>query len=381
MHRVRSSDVGRLSLLTGICVPSFSSFVEAHGQPLLDLSLYVSSQNYVSATRPAYAPILPWPSQWITPPNRRAAARLRTQHLGLSSLDVDAPDTASNKTTDTPGADQIPASLLRRPVGETVTSLLTSPQHRSNIRLHTLARRFLQPLQDLLGKQDFFFYSGTRPSSLDCLAVAYLALALFPDLPQPWLADSVRTGFGRLGAYVHNLAASFFGGAVSVEQALLAGVATTDRDGDTTEAERDRTKRAPVQGSLPWKAPERGGLLAIGSLVVENVLDSIPLVDQLRASNRLARAAKDSRTMTEEEKKQVQAIATARRRELFSQVLTVGAGVSAFVGYLFYNGILALSTGEEEGEEGPEKRNLADMGEAGAMLAMANYTAGAAPTG
>lgn len=350
---------------------SFSSFIEAHGQPLLDLSLYVSSQNYASATRPAYAPILPWPSQWITPPRRRAAARARTRHLGLSALDVDSPDNKSTDNNNTPGAEQIPASLLRRP-RETLTSLLSDPQHKHHIRLHTLTGRFLQPLQDLLGTKTFFF-AGERPSSLDCLAVAYLALALFADLPQPWLAESITTGFGRLGGYVHNLVGRFFGGAVSVEEALLAGVDSAEQGG----AEADRDQRARGKGALPWKAPERGGLLAIGSLVLENVLDSIPLVDQLRASNRLSRAAEENSSMTEEEKKQVQAIAAARRRELFSQVVTVGAGVSAFVGYLVYNGVISLSTGEEEVEEGWEKRSLADMGEAGAMLAMANYTDGA----
>lgn len=164
---------------------------------------------------------------------------------------------------------------------------------------------------------------------------------------------------------------------MSVEQALVAAGSSAEQDKAEAEAEAEKNQRAHEKGALPWRAPERGGLLAIGSLVLENVLDSIPLVDQLRASNRLSRAANESGYMPEEEKKQVQAVATARRRELFSQVVTVGAGLSAFVGYLFYNGIISLSTDNGE-EEGGEKRNLADMGEAGAMLAMANYTDGAA---
>ena len=180
----------------------------------------------------------------------------------------------------------------------------------------------------------------------------------------------MRTDFGRLGGYVHNLVGAFFGGSVSVEQALGAGIASAGLL-NKTDAERHRLARERVL--LPWKAPERGGLWTIGSLVLENVLDSVPLVDQLRASNRLSRATRESSYLTEEEKKQVRAAAAARRRELFSQVLAVGAGVSAFVGYLFYNGIVSFSTSEEE--EGVDKRSLADMGEAGAMLAMASYTA------
>lgn len=74
--------------------------------------------------------------------------------------------------------------------------------------------------------------------------------------------------------------------------------------------------------------------------------------------------------MTEQEKQQVQAIATTRRKELFSQIVTVGTGISAFVGYLFYTGIISLS---DEEEEFSEKNSLSDLGEAGALLAMADY--------
>jgi len=341
----------------------FSSFVEAHGQSLIDLSLYVSSQNYVSSTRPAYSSILQWPTQWITPPKRRAAAKTRTQHLGLSSLDVDTASDASKKSTNTPGSEQIPDSLMRRSK-ETVTSLLSQPHHKSHFRLDALTRNFLEPLQDLLGKGSFFF-SDEQPSSLDCLTLGYLALALFPELPQPWLADIMRAKFGRLCAYVHNRRGTFFGGPVSVEDALSVGDDSAGKD----EAEVERTKRVKDKGALPWMTPERGGLITIGSLLLDNILDSIPLVDQLRASNRLARAAEDS-DMTDQEKEQIRAIASARRRELFSQIITVGAGISAFVGYLFYTGIVSLPSDEAEMSE---KRGLADMGEAGAMLAMANY--------
>ncbi len=335
---------------------------------MTDLSLYVSSRNYASATRPAYASILTWPNQWITPSNRRAAAQARTQHLGLSAWNLDAPDDVSVKPHDPSGADRIPESLPRRPPAsrKSVTSLLSEPQHQHRFRLQALTRRFLQPLQDRLGKKSFLL-SDDAPVSVDCWAVAYLSLALYPALPEPWLADLMRSEFGRLCAYVHHLRDMFFGGPVRVEDAL------DGRDGDAATDDRveaERNARARGKGTLPWKAPERGGLMAIGSLLVTNVVDSIPLVDQFRATNRLARAADDG-DLNETEKTQLRAVATARRKELVAQIVTVGAGLSGFVGYLFYAGILSLSSEEEVEED--EKQNLADMGEAGAMLAMADY--------
>ena len=357
----------------------FSSFVEAHGQPLLDLSLYVSSQNYTSATRPAYSSILSWPAQWIVPPDRRAAAKLRTRHLGLSSLDVDTPssDNASSKskTGTTPGSDQIPPSLRTRP-RETPTSLLSAPQAASNIRLHALTDTFLRPLQDLLGTKRYFFSSSDRrkAGSLDCLTFGYLALALYPDLPQPWLADILRDRYGRLCGYVHDLRASFFGGPVSVQDALLDAAAVT--------TEQDRRSERHI---LPFVAPSTGSLLDISALLLTNVLDSVPVLSQLRASNRLTRAATDDdggddgNDMSGSERAQLLAIATARRKELVAQILTVGAGVGAFVGYLFYTGIVALPTfeGQGQGEAALQgRRNLGDMGEAGAMLAMAGHVDG-----
>lgn len=366
MYSVRTRLLVRLPCVQsadGLHYCSFSSFIEANGQPLIDLSLYVSSQNYINSTRPAYSSILQWPNQWITPPKCRAAAKARTQHLGLSSLDVDTASDASKPKSDRPGSEQIPESLVRRSK-ETVTSVLSQPHHKSYIRLDALACNCLEPLQELLSRKSFFF-SDEQPSSLDCLALGYLALALYPELSQPWLADIMRSKFGRLCAYVHHLQRRFFGGPVSVEDAMYTEDDTAGKD----EAQVERSKRARGKGTLPWSAPERGGLLVIGSLLLDNVLDSIPLIGQIRASNRLTRAAEDS-DMTEQEKQQVQAIATTRRKELFSQIVTVGTGISAFVGYLFYTGIISLS---DEEEEFSEKNSLSDLGEAGALLAMADY--------
>jgi len=68
---------------------AFITFLQSTATPLIDLSLYVSAENYNTATSSAYTAILPWYANYTVPPKRRDLARARTAHMGLSSLDVD----------------------------------------------------------------------------------------------------------------------------------------------------------------------------------------------------------------------------------------------------------------------------------------------------
>ena len=68
---------------------SFCTFLQSTATPLVDLSLYVSAENYNKTTSSAYTAILPWYANYTVPPRRRDLARTRTAHMGLSSLDVD----------------------------------------------------------------------------------------------------------------------------------------------------------------------------------------------------------------------------------------------------------------------------------------------------
>jgi hypothetical protein len=58
---------------------ALTSFITTHAPTLLSISLYVSSENYRHATRPAFTALLPWHANYILPPRRRAAARAFTR--------------------------------------------------------------------------------------------------------------------------------------------------------------------------------------------------------------------------------------------------------------------------------------------------------------
>ncbi|KAI9715271.1 MAG: hypothetical protein M1812_006082 [Candelaria pacifica] len=339
---------------------AFASHIVANGQPLLDLSLYVSTENYTSVTRSTYTALLPWPTQYIVPSSHRAAAKARSAHLGLSALDIDSADEAKPADKSADGSSQIPASLrVKRP--QTLMSLLRQPQHASQIRLHTLTKTFLDPLQDLLGEKRFFF-SDHQPSSLDCLALGYLSLAIYPDLPQAWLARTMREKFGRLCAYVETLRHSSFGGDVRVKDALLS------RPNETLVSEKQEPKDQEDRQEigLPWVAPKPANIVSISSFLLKNMADSLPISKDLRAASRL-RHYPSTDPLIADLNQPLDALANSERPSRATQLLTVAAAVSVtFVG-LVYTGFVtlpSLSGKEEESRKG----GLEGMGEAGESL-------------
>ncbi|KAI4269069.1 MAG: hypothetical protein L6R38_007608, partial [Xanthoria sp. 2 TBL-2021] len=174
---------------------SYISFLETHAQPLIDLNLYVSSENYHASTRPAYSLILHWPNTWLLPPQRRAAAKARTDHLKFSSLDLDTVDQdedAIQKSQFAAGT-EIPKRLIRSTPRTTASLAKKKGQHAARFRLDRLAEGLLGPLNDLLkGKQYLLSDEEKRMTSLDCLALGYLALAMVPEVPQPWLSNKMK---------------------------------------------------------------------------------------------------------------------------------------------------------------------------------------------
>ncbi|KAL2074277.1 hypothetical protein VTL71DRAFT_8055 [Oculimacula yallundae] len=317
---------------------AFSSFVDSHGQPLLDLSLFVSSQNYTTTTRPLYNTILPFPLPYLTPPSLRAAAKLRTSHLGLSSLDID-----TSPTTDT-NASIIPSSL-RIPKPSISTLLASSPETSAQIRLTALAEDFLLPIQQLRGKKAFMV-SETQFSSLDCLVLGYLALMLVPELPQPWLRRTMRERFPGLCEWTEGMREKCFGkGSVGLEDAFLV------QGGKESELE-SRMKRLRGKGHLPWKQPYNRGAVDVGGVFLSGLAESVPVVGSWGRSTRM----KSHGASTEEEDN------SAWR--YWGLVGSVIAGLGMGVGYLLHSGVISLPGEESE----TQRQKPSDMGHLGEAL-------------
>jgi sorting and assembly machinery component 37 len=238
---------------------------------------------------------------------------------------------------------QIPKSL-RKPK-ETVSSLLGKSTHRNQFRLDAVTFEFYEPLNELLGHKEWFISDVV--TSLDCLAVGYLALMQAPHLPHDWLRSTLKEKYPRLGKWTAKFARSTFGEPILPSKALSP----------------PHDVNGKGQRGLPWKAPLRPTVATIASSVLESTVDALPIVSQLRANKQLKKSSYDPE-LEDYERKQLAVMATNRNRELYSQIVAVGAGIGTFVGYLCWVGILQLP---KRWSNDTGKR---DFGAAGAMLGL-----------
>lgn len=288
----------------------------------MDLSLYVTSQNYYGSTSPAYGAILTWPNQWIIPPKLHGAAKTRTEHLGLTSLDLVATEEQRNRERNAAvQTGQIPKSLIRSSQ-ETVSSLLGKTQQQNQFKLEALTAEFFEPLQALLGKKQYFI-TNEHPTSLDCLALGYLALALIPEVPYPWLREALQTKAPLLAEYTARMREQCFG-IVEVDDAF------------------GKLRAGSV---LPWSPPERVTVGKIGSTLLNTLADATPILKDVRMNNRLRDAAQAPDSgFSAEESKAVSEYARAQKQDLYISIATVAAGVVGFVGYMFHIGVIRVQS-------------------------------------
>jgi hypothetical protein len=254
---------------------SFITFLQSTATPLIDLSLYVSGENYNTSTSSAYTAILPWFANYTVPPKRRDLARTRTAHMGLSSLDVDttaaegfAPGrgTASSEYEAAKRAAGIPtdgqSSTMRMGRGRGIGGFLGTPVYAARFKLDALSNELLEPLSDLLGRTNYLL-NGDELSSLDCLAFGYLSLLYYPAVPQAWLRETIQTKFPRIASYLRRLREVIFAN----EEVKAADVWTiTNSSSDT------------VNGMLlPWRAASQSWTSNASSGVRE-IIGNMPLI-------------------------------------------------------------------------------------------------------
>jgi hypothetical protein len=220
---------------------SFLSYLEYNVRPLLDLLLAVSAENYAAGLRQSIAAQFSWPLRFPASRLVRGRARERSAHLGLDALDTDITDerkldasygrVGGGEEAGGAGAGggrggsgqgvELPSWVPR---GPSRSGRLDQARHAQKIRLDALVTAALEPLHELLGDKAYLL-SDERPSSLDCVAFAYLALGLLPDVPQPWFAQTLRAKFGRLCRYVGRTRRSFLAPAAAATAADSAAAA------------------------------------------------------------------------------------------------------------------------------------------------------------
>jgi hypothetical protein len=243
---------------------SFIAFLQSTATPLIDLSLYVSAENYNTTTSSAYTAMLPWFANYTVPPKRRDLARARTAHMGLSSLDVDttakegfAPGrgTASSEYEAAKRAAGIPTdgqpNALRMGRGKGIGGFLSTPMYAARFRLDALSNELLQEGQ---------------LSSLDCLAFGYLSLLFYPAVPQAWVKETIQAKFPRIASYVRRLHKEVFS-SEEISAADVWSISSASSDATTGML-------------LPWQ-PRPQNLVSIALSGTREIFGNIPLVSSL----------------------------------------------------------------------------------------------------
>ena len=307
---------------------AFVTFIESRGLPLLDLLLYVSSENYNSCTKPALAEVLAWPSSWVVPGRLRKRAKRRSEHLGLSGLDVDTIEESDSK--DGGLTAQIPASL-RRPK-QTVTSILGRDMRKNKFRLDAVNEDFLDPLEEALGQKQWLF--GDSPSTSDCLAVSVLALLYLPaDLPHPWVRSAIDARYPRLARWTNEQAAAWF-------------------QGPSRSATQELPRHQPAVRS--WKD--------VLNAVITTAVGAMPVLGPHFVAREVEITTADSYAK-QQHQKQVILTRLRDRQLLYSQVLISSLSLATLAAVLVWKGVLSLP------QRNP-KPHFRGFGEAGNMLGL-----------
>ncbi|KAK0383929.1 hypothetical protein NLU13_8020 [Sarocladium strictum] len=231
---------------------AFTSYLNTHASALLDLSLYVSSTNWTTTTRPLYSQLLPFPLTWTLPIHIREGALRRTEPLGLGELDQDF-DASGGSTL---GSDRLPETVRRHlpRVGakKTVGGEMTA-EEKAAIRLFAVVDDCLSGILKLMHssseKDEVRFFSDVDVSSVDCLAFGYLSLMREAPVPRSFLKDWLVQKTPKLSLFV------------------------------------DRLRKICLEesGEIPWSTPTSLGFVHFTSRILDSTIRHIPTVGEFYA--------------------------------------------------------------------------------------------------
>lgn len=303
---------------------AYLSFLTSRGLPLLDLSLYVSSDNYTTCTRSIFGEILAWPSSWTVPQRLRDGAKKRSEHLGLSALDVDATREKELKQQNAVITAQIPQAP-RRPTKQTVSALLGSKAEQTRFRLEAVTADFFSPLQHQMGQKGFLL--GDEITAVDCLAIGILAQMQIDELPQPWLRNTLNDRYPRLASW--------------------------------TERNKER-----LFSDLPWRPASSRSWTAIASGILNMVSESLPitLVPVTVRTRSRDNTSKDVKTVVR--RKQDLQLSYRSRQTLVREMIGSCISAAGIVGILVQYGILQWPS------RASANGGRRDFGEAGAFFGL-----------
>ena len=326
---------------------AYTEYIQTRGRELIDLSLWVSSENYTTVTRSAIHELLTWPNSWTLPTKLRDEARARTDHLGLSGLDVDvAAEEQARKDLASQGLDaQIPDRLKK--ANQTVSRLLGQGNRGFHFKLAALADNFLEMIAELKNKNGPWLLGTASRTSLDCLVLGYLCLMNKAEMPHDWLGFALRERFPRLASWSEEQTEEVFG----VSSQWVNGQIVAGRD-----------------SRLPWSQRSPRSWTEVGTSIMHNFTASLPLIGPDYLHPVLTLDAHDRqqappRASPKQDQPAQQAVARMKHDRLIQ-----GQTAAGVLGLVMLSGVLYVI-----GIRLPSKltaRSTRDFGAAGGMLGL-----------
>ncbi|KAF1990244.1 hypothetical protein K402DRAFT_224819 [Aulographum hederae CBS 113979] len=315
---------------------ALSTFIISNAQPLLDLYLYASYENYYGTTRPAFTNILPWHANYSLPLARRRLAKARAAHLGLTSLDLDnvhqsleqrsaslsAMYEAEKKRAEIRGPVAVGSQTPMLPVGKTkeggtgkgLLGLLRQPVHSDLFKLESLAFALLEPLIRIV-RMAKPLVSKKEMGSVDILAFAYLAPLIYAPVPQPWLADIFKRKFPEINAHVEYLRKAFVeDGGIDVSPPIFG-----------TPNKADSQTSSQTSDTIPWKQAPPTSAYTIATTYISEMLEHLPGQPFHRANY-----------LTDSDENVASSPAPATSINPLNAIVAVSAGLVALLGSAVY---------------------------------------------
>ncbi|KAF9945782.1 metaxin 1 [Mortierella alpina] len=150
---------------------AYMALVDSSLADALLFSWFADTDNFLGATRKAYADLFSIPARYILPIQMRKAAVQRVQTYGGTIED---------------------GTLI----------------NAENTKIYDLTRDCYRVLDRKLGENDFFL--GVKPTTLDAKVFGYLALQLYPNIPNPRFQTILTSQFPRLVAFCDRCRDEFF---------------------------------------------------------------------------------------------------------------------------------------------------------------------------
>ncbi|KAF9096483.1 hypothetical protein BGX27_001127 [Mortierella sp. AM989] len=277
---------------------AYSSLVDESLTDAILFSWFADTDNFLGATRKAYSNLFSFPSRYILPIQMRKSAVQRVQKYGHGP------------------------------------SYEAGPINVEDTKIYDLARDCYRVLDRKLGDKDFFFglkyvkeemlagmypldtqltfNSIPRPTSLDAKVCSYLAVQLYPEIPNPRFQAILNTQFPRLVAYSDRCREEFFANPPDIELPLEPSPFFTN----------------PISAPIEWFK---------SSFLIPSTTSS----------------AKYTSTSGDEKPKR-----TKEEREFdLKRIYAITFGVVAMAAYAIVNGLVVVGNEEEENEREENKKS------------------------